>query len=166
MMNWMILAVMMAMAALYTSSKPELDALIVSSRLNDRAKDMDVYRKSVIAYFAANPGQKNRGATPGDLIDILPSWSHMSNGNSTDWLNFRDGNGDIYIYSSSDGASVTRTPEFLVALYEISSHSSLAGSRSGNQFLSLNPVGDGTNVSLTGIPNMPNETAVWLAHVE
>jgi hypothetical protein len=159
MLNILILAVMLALAAFWSPAKPELDTLIAKTGKRDTAGDMSVYRSAVTSYFTQHPGETGQ-VSPEALAaaGVLPSWSRLAREGSATWANYRDGDGTIFIY-------LRQAPRgsIVAELDALSTHSSMLGVHQAGEQYFRSARGGLSTLALPAAAAIPDGSPVWIA---
>lgn len=161
MWGFLVLAAMLAVTGVYSFPVERNQAVVQEFEVRKAAENMALYREAVVRYFDVN-NVTNTSVTIDDLKTAghLPNWTTVSiNSALSNWANFRDAAGTIYIYPA-----VLPSSNMVTAVLEVSEYSSLvAVYRAVDTSLYFSV--DGQSViatSLSGIP-IPDGAPVWIA---
>jgi len=162
MWNMAVLVVLLAVTGVYVTRNMETADAAQISLAGALAGEMSVYRTAVTEYFSAHDlyGLSVSTATL-KSSGALPSWSKLFQQNTPlIWRNYRDGNGVIYIFSSSLPAF-----DITAEIASLSQNSMLAGFYKSGSATLQSPVFGDTNIPLTALAGMsvPNGAPVWIA---
>lgn len=101
MWNAIILTALISVAGYYTVIDQKYMLVLEESKARHLANDMAIYRNAVIDYFSANPALKSTKVPDNALV--FPSWhTRIATPTAkTQWDNYIDADGTIYIYALS-----------------------------------------------------------------
>ncbi|MET3133308.1 hypothetical protein AAKU55_003598 [Oxalobacteraceae bacterium GrIS 1.11] len=161
MFNIFILAVMVSLAAFYSSDQPRQEDLNAQARTRALASDMAVYREAVVRYFALpdNKGSEHTTVDGPTLASagLLPSWSPLAaTGDGATWANLRDDH-IVYIYAKS-----ALPVGVLSDLLALSKNSSQVGQYHVDCQCFQSALSAPVTKKLTS-NNIPNGSPVWIA---
>jgi hypothetical protein len=159
MLNVLILAVMLALAAFWSPAKPELDTLIAKTGKRDTAGDMSVYRSAVVRYFTQNPDETGQ-VPPAALAaaGVLPSWSRLAADGGAQWAHYRSDDGTIFIYPRE-----AQSRSIAAELEAVSAHSRMVGVHRSGEVYVRSPLGALVAVPVPAAAAIPQGSPVWIA---
>ena len=162
MWNAVMLAVLIAVAGVYTTRNLQAVDQAGASLAAGTAAEMGIYRNAVIAYF----GEHDLLATSVATATLksgryLPQWSRMFQQTAPlAWNNYRDADGMIYVWAVS-----LPSRNLAAELAQLARNSVLLGVYGSTGTL-YSPVAGDTGISLSALAGraVPAGAPVWLAH--
>ncbi len=162
MLATLMMALMLSLAAYYSSAKSEAGAVAAEVRSAGAAAEMALYRAAVVAHFSlpANAAVVGASVAPTTLVGegLLPSWSPLgASGGAAAWGNYRMGDGTIVVYA------VAPPPGLFNDLLALSGRSAMVGSFSAadNRFHSR--LSDLPTTIVRPLAAIAHGAPVWIA---